>query len=79
MLILVDFVDVNAEEWIRQESRDRRVRQVEIDDERYESSEGWRPAPLAAANVGILRPDYAVMVGVPILDVLLNDLRICVR
>ena len=79
MLVLVNFVDVDTEEWIRQKSWESRVREVEVDDERYESSERWRPAPLAAANVGILRPDDAVMVRIPIFNVLLNDLRFHVR
>lgn len=44
----------------------------------YEGSERWRPPPFAAANVGVLRPDYAIVVGIPILDVLLDHLRLCV-
>ena len=38
-----------------------------------------RPAPFAAADVGVSRPDYAVVVCVPVLDVLLDDLGFHVR
>lgn len=74
MLVLVDLVDVDAEERVGQVSRECRIGQSEIDDEGYESCKRWRPAPFAAANVGILRPNYSVMIRIPVLDVLLNDL-----
>ena len=74
MLVLVDLVHVDAEERVRQVSRECRIGQGEVDDEGYEGCKRWRPAPFAAAGVGVLRPDYSVMVGIPVLDVLLKDL-----
>ena len=74
MLVLVDFVDVDAEERVGQVSRECRIGQSEIDDEGYENRKRWRPAPFAAADVGVLRPNYSVMIFIPVLDVLLNDL-----
>lgn len=39
-----------------------------------EEGEGNRPAPGADAEVGVLRPDDAVVVLVPVVDVLDEDL-----
>ena len=74
MLVLVDLVDIDAEERVRQVSRERRIGQSEVDDEGYESCKRWRPAPFAAAYVGVLRPNYSVMICIKVLDMLLNDL-----
>lgn len=79
MLVLVDFVDVDAEEGVRQESRECRIRQTDVDDEGYEGGKRWRPAPFAAADVGVLRPDYAVVVCIKVLDMLLKDLGFRIR
>ena len=37
------------------------------------------PAPSADAFVGVLRPNNAIVIGVPVLDVLLYYLSICQR
>ena len=74
MLVLVDLVDVDAEERVRQVSRECRIGQGEVDDEGYEACKRWRPAPFAAADVGVLRPNDSVMICIPVLHMLLNDL-----
>ena len=74
MLVLVDLVDVDAEERVRQVSRECRIGQSEVDDEGYEGCKRWRPAPFAAADVDVLRPDYSVMICIKVLDMLLKDL-----
>ena len=79
MLVFVDLVDVDAEERVRQVSRECRIGQTEVDDEGYEGCKSWRPAPFAAADVGVLRPNYSVMICIPVLDVLLKDLFFLVR
>ena len=76
MLVLVDLVDVDAEERVRQVSRECRIGQSEVDDEGHEGCKRWRPPPFAAADVGVLRPNYSVMICIPVLDVLLKDLLI---
>lgn len=74
MFVFVDSVDVDAEEGVRQESVEGRVRQGGMDDDGYKGRERGRPAPFAAANVGVLRPDDAVVICIPVLNVLLDNL-----
>ena len=50
-----------------------------MDDEGYKGDEKGRPAPFTAADVGVLRPDDAVVICVPVLDVLLDNLKQSIR
>lgn len=89
VLVLVDIVEVDAEQRIRQPPRQGEVTQVEVDDEGCQSSEQWVPAygelvpveraltmiltPFPAANVGILRPDDTIPIWIPVFAMLLED------
>lgn len=74
VLVLVHARRVDAEEGVGEEPRHRRVGQVAVDQERGEDGERDVPAEAAAAKVGVARPDDAVAVLVPVVDVLDYDL-----
>lgn len=76
MLVLVEVRDVYTEERVRNPGRRCRVGKVDVDEESCEQAENWIPAPCAAAPVGIQRPDDAILVFVPVNNVLLHNLWI---
>ena len=76
MLILVHARSVNAEEGVRQPARHGRVGEVAVNQEGGKESEQDIPPEGAAAGVGVLRPDDAITVLVPVVDVLDHDLDI---
>ena len=75
MLSFIETVDIDTEEGIGEVARDGRVGQAEVYEKRSEEGQRRAPAVATTSVVGILRPDDAVVVGVPVLDMLLNDLR----
>ena len=76
MLVLVHARRVDAKPRVGQPPRDSRVGQVTVDENGGEEREGEGPSESAAAEVGVVGPDYAVGVAVPVRDVLNYDLRI---
>ncbi len=74
MLVLIKASGIDAETRIGEISRDGGIRQIEVDDEGGEKSQRDAPAPCTAAHVGILRPDDAIMVLIPIVYMLDHDL-----
>lgn len=76
VLILVHARGVDAEERVGQPTRHGRVGKVAVDDEGGEEGEKDVPPEGAAARVGVLRPDDAITVLVPVVDVLDHDLEI---
>lgn len=73
MLVLIQPLDPNTEERVRENTRRCRIRQVEIDDEHGEERQDRVPAIVAAPTVRVERPDDAVAVPVPVGGVLLDD------
>ena len=74
MFVFVEAGSVDAKQGVRKVARDGGIGEVEIDDEGREQTQRNCPAPGAEAVVGILRPDDAIMVWVPIFDMLDDDL-----
>ena len=62
MFILVEASSVDSKEGVRKVARDGRIGKVEVDDEGHEEAKRNCPAPGAAAVVGILRPDDAIVI-----------------
>lgn len=73
MLVFVHAVEPDAEEWVRQEGGSGRIREIDVDDERGNSSEGRGPTEISAATVGVSRPDDTIMIGIPVIAVLLDN------
>ncbi len=74
VLRAVDARHEEAEEGVGQVGRGGGVRESDVDDERAEEGEEEGPAPGAEADEGVLRPDHAVIVAVPVGYVLLERL-----
>lgn len=72
MFGLVNVLDVDSEERIRQPSSLRRVRKVDIDDESRESREEQSPSPFATCDKSVVWVDDAVAVLVKVQAVLLH-------
>lgn len=79
MFIFVEASSVDAKEGVWKVARDSRIGEVEVDDEGRKQAERNCPAPSAEAVVGILRPDYAIVVWVPVFCMLNDDLDVVVR
>ena len=64
---------MDAEEWVGDPGGRSRIREVDVDEKGSDQTENWVPAPCTAASVGVQRPDDAILVLVPVRDVLLYD------
>ncbi len=74
MLIFVEASGVDAEEGVREQARNGGIGEIDADDEGSKKSQWNAPAPCAAPHVGILRPDDAIVVLIPIVHMLNYDL-----
>lgn len=81
MFVLIHARGVDAKEGVGQPARHGRVGEVAVDEDGGDEGEEDVPAEGAAAGVGVLRPDDAVVVLVPVFDVLDHDLQsgVCKR
>lgn len=70
----VETVDVDAEEGVGEDGGACGVGETEVDEEGCDEREEDAPAVVTAANVGVVGPDYRVVIAVPVGDVLLDDL-----
>ena len=75
VLSFIETVDIDTEERIGEVARDGWVGYAEVNEKGRKEGKWRAPAVATTSVVGILRPDDAVMVGVPVLDMLLNNLR----
>ncbi len=79
MLVFVHAVEPDAEEWVRQKGGSGRIREIDVDDEGGNGSEGRGPTEVSAAAVGVSRPDDSIVIGIPVIAVLLDDGLVLVR
>ena len=75
VLSFIETVDIYTEERIGEVARDGRVGQAEVNEKGRKEGKWRAPAVATTSVVGILRPDDAVVVGVPVFNMLLNNLR----
>ena len=77
MLMFVEASGVDAEEGARDQARNQArnggIGEIDVHDEGSKKSQWNVPAPCAAAHVGILRLDEAIMVLIPIVHMLNYD------
>ena len=73
MFRLVDVREVDTEERVREISRARWVREVEVYDEDREQGHDEVESQVAESVIRVVRPDDAVAVGVKVRAVLLQD------
>lgn len=66
MLIVVNAVDVDAEEGVGENAVAGRIREVAVDDECCKSTEKWMPSPSTTAAVCVNGPDNAIAVSIPV-------------
>ena len=79
MLVLVEPSKVDTEGRVGEYGRRCWIRKSDMDDVGDEQGQCCAPAVVTAASVGIPWPDNAVVVTVPVVDVLLYDLWWSVR
>ena len=75
VLSFIETVDIYTEERIGEVARDGRVGQAKVNEKGRKEGKWRAPAVATTSVVGILRPDDAVVVGVPVFNMLLNNLR----
>lgn len=75
MLRLVQSVDVDTEERIWEEAGKGWIREADVDEPHHKKTERGGPSPLPAPNVGIVGPDHAVTISIPVIHMLLHYLH----